>query len=142
MYEYPHWQWTLGSPLPFPYTHTHTHTHTRTHTHAHTHTHTHTHTHAHTNTSCPPTHTHTNTHRPYFSFDPAVVKKVSLSRSNDSLDKAMEDPVRPSEEEPTSTEVVIHSRSRNRERRYSAPPERRIRDSVGSMDYLSESQGE
>ena len=86
--------------------------------------------------------TRTHSHRPYFSFDPAVVKKVNLSRSNDSLDKAMEDPVRPSEEEPTSSEVVIHPRSRNRERRFSAPPERRIRDSVGSMDYLSESQGE
>ena len=77
--------------------------------------------------------------RPYFSFDPAVVKKVTHSRSNDSLDKAMEDPVRPLEEEPTSSEVVVSRRSRNRERRYSAPP---IRDSVGSIDYLSESQGE
>ena len=77
-------------------------------------------------------------HRPYFSFDPAVVKKVTHSRSNDSLDKAMEDPVRPLEEEPTSSEVVVSRRGRDRVRRYSAPP---IRDSVGSIDYLSESQG-
>ena len=69
-----------------------------------------------------------------------------LSMSNDSLNKAMEDPINPcDDDEPTMSEVSVRTgRSRDRERRYSAPPgpDRRIRDSVGSMEYLSESQGE
>ena len=76
----------------------------------------------------------------FFSFDQDDVKKLSMS--NDSLNKAMEDPVQP--EEPTSSEVNVRKRGkRDRERRYSAPPvsERQIRDSVGSIEYLSESQG-
>ena len=71
--------------------------------------------------------------------------------SNDSLNKAMEHPVNfdigqttvPLREGgPTSTEVTVRPRNRRRERRFSAPPsDRRIRDSVGSLDY-SEGQGE
>ncbi len=67
--------------------------------------------------------------------------------SNNSLDKAMEHPVSfdrngSRERAVTSQDVVIRSRDRRRERRASAPPsDRRIRDSVGSIDYLSESQG-
>ena len=67
--------------------------------------------------------------------------------SNDSLNKAMEHPVTFDLERagggiPTSSEVVVRSRDRRRERRASAPPtDHRIRDSVGSLDYLSESQG-
>jgi len=75
----------------------------------------------------------------YFSFDDS--KK---SMSNDSLNKAMEHPVNfdASQAQPTSSEVTVRQRERRRERRFSAPPsDRRIRDSVGSLDYLSESQG-
>ncbi len=83
-----------------------------------------------------------NFRSPFFSFDEA--KK---SMSNDSLDKAMEHPVsfdldRSRAHAPTSIEVIVRSRDRRRERRASAPPsDRRIRDSAGSLDYLSESQG-
>lgn len=81
-----------------------------------------------------------------FSFDPSAVKKVSVS--TDSLDKAMQDPVLPTTSvvtatEPSSTEVSVRRRDTDRRRRYSAPPSERrhTRDSVGSLDYLSESQG-
>ena len=77
-----------------------------------------------------------------FSFDPADVKKVSVS--TDSLDKAMEDPVLPTSSAPApSTSEVTVRKKKDRERRYSAPPSERrnTRDSVGSLDYLSESQG-
>ena len=73
---------------------------------------------------------------------------MHVSLSNDSLNKAMDDPIRPFDEQPTFTELRVPRRSRERERRYSAPlnasGERKsaIRDSVGSLDYLSESQGE
>lgn len=80
-----------------------------------------------------------------FSFDPSAVKKVSVS--TDSLDKAMQDPVLPTTSvvtatEPSSTEVSVRRRDTDRRRRYSAPPSERrhTRDSVGSLDYLSESQ--
>lgn len=83
-------------------------------------------------------------YRSMFSFDPADMKKVSVS--TDSLDKAMEDPVLPSNSPPvpSSSEVSIRRRRTDRERRYSAPPSERrnTRDSVGSLDYLSESQGQ
>ena len=79
-----------------------------------------------------------------FTFDPAEVKKVSVS--TDSLDKAMEDPIIPTASSipaPSTSEVSVRRR-RDRERRYSAPPSERrnTRDSVGSLDYLSESQGQ
>ncbi len=76
---------------------------------------------------------------PFFSFEE---KKKSMS--NDSLNKAMEHPVTfdLAIAGPTSSEVIVRSRDRRRERRASAPPtDHRIRDSVGSLDYLSESQG-
>ena len=83
--------------------------------------------------------------RTMFSFDPSDVKKVSHSISTDSLDKAMEDPVLPQSHAPvpSTSEVSIRRRKTDRERRYSAPPSERrnTRDSVGSLDYLSESQG-
>ncbi|XP_064404349.1 rap guanine nucleotide exchange factor 6-like isoform X2 [Halichondria panicea] len=75
---------------------------------------------------------------PFFSFEE---KKKSMS--NDSLNKAMEHPVTfdLAIAGPTSSEVIVRSRDRRRERRASAPPtDHRIRDSVGSLDYLSESQ--
>lgn len=80
-----------------------------------------------------------------FTFDPAEVKKVSVS--TDSLDKAMEDPVIPTTSSvpaPSRSEVSVRRRRTDRERRYSAPPSERrnTRDSVGSLDYLSESQGQ
>ena len=85
-------------------------------------------------------------YRNIFSFDPSAVKKVSVS--TDSLDKAMEDPILPTSSvvtatEPSSTEVSVRRRDTDRRRRYSAPPSERrsTRDSVGSLDYLSESQG-
>lgn len=78
-----------------------------------------------------------------FSFDPSDVKKVSVS--TDSLDKAMEDPILPqiTTPLPSTTEVSVRRRKTDRERRFSAPPSERrsTRDSVGSLDYLSESQG-
>ena len=84
--------------------------------------------------------------RTMFSFDPSDVKKVSHSVSTDSLDKAMEDPVLPQSHTPvpSTSEVSIRRRKTDRERRYSAPPSERrnTRDSVGSLDYLSESQGQ
>lgn len=81
------------------------------------------------------------------------MKKVSMS--NDSLNKAMDDPINfearitrgsiPQKEGVTSSEVSVTRRHKTRERRYSAPPSDRqlnnVRDSVGSLDYLSESQG-
>ena len=78
------------------------------------------------------------------------MKKVSMS--NDSLNKAMEHPIRfeatghgSRGDGPTSTEIIVTRRQRSRERRYSAPPSDRrvnsIRDSAASLDYLSESQG-
>ena len=84
--------------------------------------------------------------RTMFSFDPSDVKKVSHSVSTDSLDKAMEDPILPQSTTPvpSTSEVSIRRRKTDRERRYSAPPSERrsTRDSVGSLDYLSESQGQ
>lgn len=84
--------------------------------------------------------------RTMFSFDPSDVKKVSHSVSTDSLDKAMEDPVLPQSHTPvpSTSEVSVRRRKTDRERRYSAPPSERrsTRDSVGSLDYLSESQGQ
>ena len=82
-----------------------------------------------------------------FSFDPDDMK----SMSNENLDKT-----RPSSSDPThrqnhhhhhqrpiSTEVFLQRRKLERERRFSAPPGERkpIRDSVGSIDYLSEGPG-
>ena len=91
--------------------------------------------------------------RPYFTFDPAQIK---ASLSNDSLNKAMEEPImqeplapppsssadRTEQLHPSTTEVTVRRRRSDRERRFSAPPsDKKIRDSVGSLDYLSESQG-
>lgn len=90
--------------------------------------------------------------RPYFTFDPAQIK---ASLSNDSLNKAMEEPImqeplapppsssadRTEQLHPSTTEVTVRRRRSDRERRFSAPPsDKKIRDSVGSLDYLSESQ--
>ena len=79
-----------------------------------------------------------------FTFDPADMKKVSMS--NSSLERAMEHPIKvTTRRETTSSEITVRRRKTDRERRYSAPPSDKKgainRDSVGSLDYLSESQG-
>lgn len=84
-----------------------------------------------------------------FRFDETALK--TLSASNDSLNRAVEDdPIHLGDEEATSTpceddpytsEVKLRDR-RKVEHRKSAPPthNRSMRDSVGSLDYLSETQ--
>ena len=54
-------------------------------------------------------------------------------------------PVSQSHQRPiSSTEIILHRQHSDRERRYSAPPGERklVRDSVGSIDYLSDGPGE
>ena len=60
-----------------------------------------------------------------------------------SLEKAMEYPEIPTDSVSISStdEVIVRRKGVVREKRYSAPF-RKVRDSVGSLDYLSESQGQ
>ena len=76
-----------------------------------------------------------------FRFDESAIK--TLSGSNDSLYKAVEeDPIHLDDDykDVTETEVRLRDRRKVAHRR-SAPPssQRSLRDSVGSLDYLSES---
>jgi hypothetical protein len=78
----------------------------------------------------------------HFRFDDMTIK--TMSTSSDSLHRAVEDDPIPLDEEErkvTASEVRLRDKRRVAHRR-SAPPthQRSLRDSVGSLDYLSESQ--
>ena len=83
-----------------------------------------------------------------FRFDESTIR--NLSGSNDSLNRAVEDdPIRFGDQEDTPTlrdeglegEKIKFRDKRKVVHRRSAPPtHNRSRDSVGSLDYLSESQ--
>ena len=80
-----------------------------------------------------------------FKFDESAIR--TLSASNDSLNRAVEDdPIRLGDEdddEHLSREGKVKLRDKRKvAHRRSAPPthNRSLRDSVGSLDYLSESQ--
>ncbi len=67
--------------------------------------------------------------------------------SNETLEKTIPLASIPNHRRPiSSTEIMLNRQlSSDKERRYSAPPGERkhnIRDSVGSLDYLSEGPGE
>lgn len=82
-----------------------------------------------------------------FSFDPADMKamsnealdqSLSLDNSSSSVSGAHQRPI-------SSTDIVLKRKLSDVERRYSAPPVERkgmVRDSVGSIDYLSDAPGE
>lgn len=79
---------------------------------------------------------HPSTNRIVFSFDPADIK----SMSNETLDKSMgEEELRTvSHQRPIISEIIFKRRSGEMDKRYSAPLKGNMRDSVGSIDYLSE----
>jgi hypothetical protein len=81
-----------------------------------------------------------------FSFDPSDVKAMSNEALNQMSSKNSSSSVSSSHQRPiSSTDIVLKRRLSDVGRRYSAPPVERkgmVRDSVGSIDYLSEGQGE
>lgn len=82
-------------------------------------------------------------YRIVFSFDPADMKTMS----NEALDKSLEhssSSMVVAHQRPISSNDIFKRQLSDRERRFSAPPTERkggMRDSVGSIDYLSEGPG-